>query len=183
MRHPRGALCLLFILGACAPAAEGPPRVQTENELAARTLMGLWGAATPADVAGLFHPDAVYDDFANQHQHQGLQEIGVYIARGLEWATAVDLSVTSIHASETGATVEWVLSAIQDRPAETLVPGVTGREVVVNGVTILEIDGGRIRRAADYMDVLTLLLQLGAEVRLPGGGTLQLDLPPAEEIP
>jgi hypothetical protein len=54
-----------------------------------------------------------------------------------------------------------------------LVPVATGLEVVTNGVTIVEIDGGRIRRAADYMDTTPVLLQLGGRVELPGGGTIE----------
>ena len=50
----------------------------------------------------------------------------------------------------------------------------TGREVVLNGVTVLEVEGGRIERAADYTDSGALLLQLGATVEMPDGTTVQL---------
>lgn len=45
-------------------------------------------------------------------------------------------------------------------------------EVVLSGVTIIEMEGGRIMRAADYTDTQPLLLQLGARIELPGGGLL-----------
>jgi hypothetical protein len=57
-----------------------------------------------------------------------------------------------------------------------VVPIATGLEVVLNGVTIVEIDGGRIRRAADYMDTSQLFLQLGARLELPGDGVIELDV-------
>jgi hypothetical protein len=50
--------------------------------------------------------------------------------------------------------------------------------VVLNGVTIIEMDGGRIRRAADYIDVLPLVLQLGGKAELPGGVVMDLDPDP-----
>ena len=58
-----------------------------------------------------------------------------------------------------------------------MVPVATGLEVVTNAVTIVEIDGGRIRRGADYMDTATMLLQLGARVELPGDAVMELDVP------
>lgn len=166
----------LLALTACAPA--GPSPLLNENEIAARTVMSLWETGDTEELAHLFYSDAVYDDFPNQTQYRGLEEIAGYIAHVHDWADAVSMSVSEVHVSETGAVVEWVFSGAQDKPIGTRVPVATGREVLLNGVTILEIDGGRIRRAADYIDVLPLLLQIGAEVHLPGGSVMKLDLEP-----
>lgn len=170
-------LALAAALSSCAGSGEGPSRVEAENEVAARTLMTLWGSGDVASLAGLFHPDAVYDDHPNQTQYRGIEEIAGYVNHVHDWATAVDMAVLAVHASEHGATVEWVFSAIQDRPIGSRVPVATGREVVLNGVTVLEMDGGRIRRAADYTDGLAMALQLGGEVHMPGGSVIRLDLP------
>jgi len=177
------ALALAAPLPACAGPAEGPSRVEAENEVAARTLMTLWGSGDVASLTGLFHPDAVYDDYPNQTQYRGIEEIAGYVNHVHDWATAVDMAVLAVHPSERGATVEWVFSAIQDRPIGSRVPVATGREVVLNGVTVLELEGGRIRRAADYIDALALVLQLGGEAHMPGGSVIKLDLPdpPAED--
>lgn len=173
----RLGLALAVASAACASPAAAPSRVVAENEIAARTLMSLWGSGDTDALAGLFHPDAVYDDYPNQTQYRGIEEIAGYVNHVHDWATAVDMAVLAVHPSEQGATVEWVFSAIQDRPIGDRVPVATGREVVLNGVTVLEMDGGRVRRAADYIDVLAFVLQLGAEVRMPGGGVMRLDLP------
>ena len=42
----------------------------------------------------------------------------------------------------------------------------------MNGVTVLELEDGIITRAADYIDVTPLLLQLGASISLPDGGVM-----------
>ncbi len=164
-----------LVLGACAPRPSGPSRLQAENEIAIRTLIGMVGSGNADDVAGLFHPDALYDDFANQHQYRGLEEIAGYVSGGSQWATAVSVDVIELHVSSTGAVAEWVFTGVQDKPVGSLLPVVTGREVVLNGVTIIEMEDGRIRRAADYVDALPLVLQLGGEVRMPGGGVLKQD--------
>ena len=176
----RAVVSLSLFLVSCAPA--GPSPLLNQNEIAARTIMSLWETGEVEELATLFYSDAVYDDFPNQTQYRGLEEIAGYIAHVHDWADAVSMSVTAVHTSETGAVAEWVFSAVQDKPIGTRVPVATGRDVLLNGVTILEIDGGRIRRAADYIDVLPLVLQLGAEVHMPGGSVMKYDLPPLSDL-
>jgi ketosteroid isomerase-like protein len=180
-----GALALTLFAVSCSPASSGPSRAQAENEIAIRSLMAMLGSGNADDVAGLFHPDAVYDDYANQHQYRGLEEIAGYITGGTRWATGVSMDVMDVHVSDSVAVAEWVFTGIQDRPIGSFLPEITGREVVLNGVTIIEMEAGRIRRAADYLDALSLVLQLGAEVRTPGGGVLRQEsaAAPAQEEP
>jgi steroid delta-isomerase-like uncharacterized protein len=170
-------LLLILSLG-CARGEDARPRVLAENEIAIRSLMALWESGQTQELTGLFWPDAVYDDFPNQAQYHGLEEIAGYVEHVHTWATGVTMGVTAVHASDSGAVAEWVFSAIQHRPIPGQVPVATEREVVLNGVTIIEMDRGRIRRAADYIDVLPLVLQLGGRAELPGGVVLELDLPP-----
>ena len=179
-----GLLALALFATACSTGGAGPSQVQAENEITIRTLLSMMGSGNADDVAGLFHPNAVYDDYANQQQYRGMEEIAGYVAGGTRWATAVSMDVMSVHVSDSVAVAEWVFTGIQDRPIRSLLPMVTGREVVLNGVTIIEMEDGRIRRAADYVDVLPLVLQLGGEVHMPGGGIIRLEagaLPADEE--
>ncbi len=172
-------LVVTLVTTACAPRS-GPSPTVAGNEIVARTLMSAWESGDVNVLTDLFYPDAVYDDFPNQMQYQGIREIVGYVQQVQGWAGGLNIDVSAVHPSETGATVEWIFSATQDHPIGDRVPVATGREVVLNGVTILEIDHGRIRRAADYMDALALVLQLGGEVRMPGGSVIRLDdvLPP-----
>lgn len=179
------ALSLALLQGACTTGAQGPSQAEAENEIAVRSLLAMMASGDATDVAGLFLPDAVYDDYANQQQYRGLEEIAGYIKGGTRWATAVSMDVMSVHVSASGAVAEWVFTGIQDRPIRSFVPVATGREVVLNGVTILEMEGGRIHRAADYTDALALVLQLGGEVSMPGGGVLKQEPTeaPADSVP
>ncbi|HSG08287.1 MAG TPA: nuclear transport factor 2 family protein [Longimicrobiales bacterium] len=176
-----GVVALSLGLSSCARS--GPSPRLNENEIVARTLMSLWETGDTEELARLFYGDAVYDDFPNQTQYRGLEEIAGYLTHVHDWADGVSMGISEVHVSETGAVVEWVFSAMQDKPIGSVVPVATGREVLLNGVTILEIEAGRIRRAADYIDVLPLVLQLGAEVRLPGGSIMKLDLLPLDADP
>lgn len=149
----------------------------SQNELVLRSLIDAVQAADTATIVELFWPEATYDDYASQLQHRGIEEILGYLTSVHEWADDVYMNVGEVHVGTTSAVAEWIFAGVQARPMGEMVPIATGLEVVTNGVTIVEIDGGRIRRAADYMDTTTMLLQLGARVELPGDGVMELDVP------
>ena len=159
---------------ACRPTQE---QAVSQNELIARSLVDAIQAADTATIVELFWPEATYDDYASQLQHRGTDEILGYLTSLHDWADDVYLNVGAVHVSATGAVAEWIFAGVQARPMGELVPVATGLEVTANGVTILEIDGGRIRRGADYMDTSSMLLQLGGRMELPGGSVLELDVP------
>lgn len=167
------ALTGTLLLGGCAPA--GGDAASTRNELLMLSLLDAQQSADTTAIAELFWPDAVYDDYANQLQYRGIREIVGYVTSVHVWADDVYLNAGEVHASPTGAVAEWLFAGVQARPMGDYVPTVTGREVVLNGVTIIEVDGGRIRRAADYMDTAPLALQLGGRIELPGGQVIELE--------
>ncbi len=165
------ALALLIVLvgAACADTEPGPSVEARQGELALRSLAVAFESADTALVLELFWPQATYDDFAAQITYEGIEEIVGYVTAVHAWGDDVYKNVGRVHLTETGAVGEWVFSAVQNRPLGALAPIGTGREVVLNGVTILEMDRGRILRAADYVDTQPMLSQLGARV-VPGGG-------------
>ena len=167
--------CALALVCACAPAERDSTAATNRSELLARTLMSTWSSADTAAILDLFWPEATYDDFANQVTYQGLEEIVGYVTQVHDWGDDVYMSVARLHPSETGAVTEWVFSAVQNRPMGDRLPVATGREVVLNGVTIIELRGDRIIRAADYIDTAPLLLQLGGRIELPGGVIIDLE--------
>jgi ketosteroid isomerase-like protein len=171
----RGAALVMGagLLAACA--AGGPDAASARNELLVLSLLDAQQSADTLALTQLFWPDAVYDDYANQLQYRGLEEIVGYVTSVHVWADDVYLNAGEVHASPTGAVAEWLFAGVQARPMGDYVPAVTNREVVLNGVTIIEVEGGRIRRAADYTDTAPLALQLGGRIELPGGRVIELE--------
>jgi hypothetical protein len=167
------ALCSASLLGACTTG--GADAASARNELLVLSLLSAQQAADTTAIADLFWPDAIYDDYANQLEYRGIEEIVGYVTSVHTWADDVYLNAGAVHSSPTGAVAEWLFAGVQARPMDGYVPTVTGREVVLNGVTIIEVDGGRIRRAADYMDTAPLTLQLGGRIELPGGQVIELE--------
>ena len=159
---------LLGTLSCGAPSAD--PSGSSEAELTIQLLTTAIATADTAVILELFWPEATYDDFAGQQTYQGIQEIVAYLTAVYEWGDDVYMNLSRVHTSSTGAIGEWIFSAIQSRPIGDRFPVASGNEVVLNGVTIIEMEGGRIIRAADYVDGVPLILQLGGRIELPGGG-------------
>lgn len=169
------AFCSLVVaLTACVGEEDTGQRAR-EAELLARSLAAAIETADTALIRDLFWPQATYEDFPNQHSYLGVEEIVGYMTGAHRWANDVLMNVGNVHPTSGGGVVfEWVFSGVQVRPMPGVLSEGTGEEVVLNGVTILEVDGGRVERAADYTDSGALLLQLGARVEMPDGTTLEL---------
>ncbi len=170
-----GAALALTALAAAACGPSTPDAVLAEHELLARTVMAAWEARDMEALSRELWPDAVWDDFPNGVTYRGVEEIAAYKSEVHAWASDLVINVTAVHSSPSGATVEWVLYGTQTAPMAGRVEAVTDREVLVNGVTILEVEDGLVARGADYLDTLPLMLQLGGRVELPGGEVLELE--------
>ena len=168
------ASLVVAVLAGCAQLSESEEQRLREAELAARSLMAAWESADQALIEDLFWPEATYDDFPNQHTYQGIQEITGYVEAMHAWADNVYMNVGKVHVTTDGAVIEWVFSAIQARPMGAVTVG-TGAEIVTNGVTVIEFQGDRIIRAADYADTTPMMLQVGGRIELPGGGVMEME--------
>jgi steroid delta-isomerase-like uncharacterized protein len=138
----------------------------------ARELMTVWETGDTQPLDTMLADSAVYDDYPNGEQYRGKTGIAEYVAHVHGWASGRRFDVTRVSGSPSTAVVEWVMHGVQDRPIGTRVAIATNRTFELHGATIVEVRDGRITRAADYMDVLGFVLQLGAGVDLPGGAHL-----------
>ena len=152
---------------ACGPSGTSTSSTTApESELKILMLATAVERADTALIADLFWPEATYDDFANQLTYQGILEIVGYLTSAHEWGDDIYMNMGRINTGSTMAVGEWIFSAVQNRPMGDQVPFVTGREVVLNGATIIELEGGRIMRAADYVDTAPLTLRLGGRRKI-----------------
>ena len=159
---------------ACVPSGNSTNSTTApESELKILMLATAVESADTALIADLFWPEATYDDFANQLTYQGIPEIIGYLTSAHEWGDDIYMNMGRVNTGPTMAVGEWIFSAVQNRPMGNQVPFVPGREVVFNGATIIELEGGRIMRAADYVDTAPLTLQLGGSINFPTDGVTE----------
>lgn len=172
----RLAACVVVSsLVACGPS---PEQADTLGRYLMESLVYARQTADTAMMEELFLPDATYDDYPGQLQHEGIQDIVGYLTSVHDWADDVYLTLGNVRTGPSIVVGEWYLSAVQSRPIPGVIGTGTDRDVTINGITLLEMAGGRIVRASDYWDDEALLLQLGARIELPDG-TVVTDLGPA----
>lgn len=161
---------LAAMLAGCTPSAD-------LAEQRARELMEVWESGDASRLAEIATPDLVYVDIPNAERFEGLDGAKRYVGHVHSWASQVTITVAAVHSGPTGAVAEWVMRGVQDRPIPGRVPVGTNRPFELKGATVVALRNGRIARAADYMDVLGFVIQLGAHVELPGG----VVVPPRDE--
>ncbi|MDT8436664.1 MAG: nuclear transport factor 2 family protein [Gemmatimonadota bacterium] len=159
------AMWIPVLLCACASCG-GRPESAAER---ARQLMEVWETGDVELLAEIAAPGIVYDDVPNGERFEGLEEASGYVRHVHAWAGQVDIEVTAVHGNGDAAYAEWVMTGVQDRPIPGRIPVATDRKFEIRGLTLVETRDGRIARAADYMDVLRFVVQLGGRVELPGG--------------
>lgn len=160
-------LTALFVVMSFPLTAWSAGPSPSPRDLAER-LMETWESGKISDIEELFAPDATYDDVPNGRLLVGHEEIAGYVQHVHAWASEIEIELTAVHAGPTSAAAEWIMSAIQDRPIPGRVPVATNRRIELRGLTLVECEDGRIRRAADYIDVASFVMQLGGRLVLPG---------------
>jgi steroid delta-isomerase-like uncharacterized protein len=178
MRHslggPKGGdvLRTLLAISALAIVLAGCIGRHEDAEQQVRQLMTIWETGDAAPLAEIATPDVVYDDVPNGERFQGLDGVRRYVEHVHAWAAQVEITISAVHSGPDAAVAEWIMRGVQDRPIPGRVPVATNRPFELKGVTLIELRDGRIARAADYIDVLGFVVQLGGRVELPGGAVI-----------
>lgn len=154
-----------LILSGCGQTAE-------LADQRARQLMTIWETGDSAMLEEIASPDIVYDDIPNGERFEGFDGVRRYVGHVHSWASQVQITVVAVHSGPDAAVAEWVMRGVQDRPIPGRIPEATNRPFELKGVTLVELQDGRIARAADYLDVLGFVVQLGSRVELPGGAVI-----------
>ena len=132
-------------------------------------LMNLWETGDTLKTTNIFINESTYNDIANNQVFSGIQEINKYISHIHTWASEIKMTTRNIKVSNENGYIEWTLNAKQTKPIIGRIPVATNNDIVLKGVTIIEMKNEKIEKASDYMDVLGFVIQLGSKVELPGG--------------
>ena len=154
--------CLIF--SACSQYARTPDA----PDLVVR-LMDVWESGKQESLAEFVDSSAVYDDIPNNHRFEGIEGFENYVGHVHNWASEISITIQETGGSTERAYAEWTMHAKQSKPIEGRIPIATDSTFTLKGLTLVEVENGKIIRAADYIDVLGFILQLGSTVELPGG--------------
>jgi len=118
-----------------------------------------WSSHDTEKVLSLFTDDCVYEDVTFGAINRGKKELRAF-ADGV-FASVPDFKVelTARFVAGSQAGMEWVMSGTHKGDF----PGMpaTGKRFSIRGVTILELQAGKIRRNSDYWDAASVMRQVG----------------------
>jgi steroid delta-isomerase-like uncharacterized protein len=118
-----------------------------------------WSSHNTEKVLSLFSDDCVYEDVTFGVVNRGKKELQAFADGVFAAVTDFKVELTARFAAATWAGMEWVMSGTHKGDF----PGMpaTGKHFSIRGVTILELQAGKIRRNSDYWDAATVMRQVG----------------------
>ncbi len=152
------ALIVSLTTASAVAAQDRPPS-------AARSLAGYaeaWSAHDVERIASYFTEDAIYEDVTLGEVHRGRPAIKAFAQGTFDLLPEFAIEQRSLLGGERWAAVEWVMTGT-DRA--------TGKRFSVRGVSVMELEGGKIRRNSDYWNMADLLRQTGALPQDQGSGS------------
>ncbi len=114
----------------------------------------------PERVLALFTDDGGFEDATFGVAVRGKEDLRRYVTGAFATVPDFTFGVTRRFAASHWAAIEWVMSGTHtgDFPG---MPATGKRFSSVRGVSILELEAGKIRRESDYWDAATFMKQVG----------------------
>jgi len=151
---------VLALFGWTALISPTPAMAQGDVPDPVEAFLAAWNQGDAVGVGALCRTDAEYTEVAIGTVHHGPDGCGEYASLTFTGAPDFELETIRIVRDGHGAVAEWIMRGTHtgDWPG---LPA-TGAGFSAPGVSVIETDGQRVRRGADYWDLYTLLQQLGA---------------------
>ena len=166
LRRFAGASLLTLMIAAAGCESEPPVPA---GERIGTALIEVWRSGDRLAAEDLLDPAVVWEDRSSGTMAQGFPEAVEYLLGLHSWAESLFVDMVSIQATDHAATIEWVMEGVT-RPTDDP----TARSHFhIDGVTVIQIESGRIVGAVDYSNPVGLILARGGSVTLPDGTQLQ----------
>lgn len=127
-----------------------------------------WDSHDGEHIASFMTEDVTYTDVALGETHTGRNDVAAWINRMVE-TFSTDYYLEPVHslATDRGYALEWVLKGTNDRPAQF---PATDKPFAIRGVSVGELEGGKIKRNTDYWSLAEFLMQVGLMPAPAGAG-------------
>ena len=127
-----------------------------------------WDSHDAERITSFMTPDVTYSDVSLGETHTGREDVAAWIDTMVDEFSTDYLfeSVFSFSTDDVYA-LEWVLKGTNDRGK--LFPA-TNRPFTIHGVSVGELEGGKIKRNTDYWSLGEFLMQVGLMPAPEGAG-------------
>lgn len=127
-----------------------------------------WDSHDGERITSFMAPDATYSDVALGQTHTGSTDIAAWINTMVdEFSTDYWFETVFAFSTDSVYALEWVMKGTNDRGK--LFPA-TDKPFAIHGVSVGELEGGKIKRNTDYWSLGEFLMQVGLMPTPQGAG-------------
>ena len=119
--------------------------------------MGAWNAKDPDAMRALFTPDGRYEDLAFKISAEGARGVATWVQISIDHIPDLRGEILGAFQAGDQVSVRWTFSGTPRRLGP--VPG-TGKSYRLTVFSLLDLNGGKIVRAADCYNLADLLQQI-----------------------
>jgi steroid delta-isomerase-like uncharacterized protein len=134
---------VLMVPLLAASTASGQDQGSAEARLLS-SYAAAWSSHDVEKVAAYFTDDAIYEDVTLGQVHQGKSAIKAFAQGTFDMLPGYAMKQQSLVLGNGSAAVEWVMSGTY---------GETGKSFSVRGVSVMQLENGKIRRNSDYWNM------------------------------
>jgi steroid delta-isomerase-like uncharacterized protein len=164
LRSGSGAITLLFWILSPLLAQDSQPCAAPGADRFAVAWLDAFNAADVDRILTFYNHDAVYEDVPSLDNGwdallDGREMIKAALVSGFEEFPDQNFELVSASCAGDRLVVEWIMTGtnLGDFPGMTA----TGRSISIRGVSLVQLEKGKIAKQRDYYDGYLLLSQLG----------------------
>ena len=153
---------LLCTLLSVASSEKADKKIR-QNEILVSSFIEALNTKDMDKLTSLFTEDGTYEEVCSGRLNKGREAIANYIQVTLEGIPDSKFELVSISCNANHAIFEWIWKGTNTVgwPAMNLPP--TGKYLELRGVSVMDIENGRIRANRDYWDWNSFMKGIGAK--------------------
>ncbi len=148
MRTIVTAACLFLL---ATPSAQQDKPATSSGKAVLEAYVSAWNRHDSAALDNLLAPDAVHKDIAWPSRDEGPAQVKKFMQQMIALEPEFNWRLTNVIESGSTVAAEWTWTATFTGDCPT-VGQVVGLHSSTRGVSVAEIDNGRIKRFTDYYD-------------------------------
>jgi len=134
-----------------------------KNEELAKAFIETLNTRDYSQFTSLFLEDSFYEEVCTGQKYEGKEAIKTYTKGTIDGVPDSKFEIITIVVSETNASVEWLWKGTNTVGWPDMGLPATDKYFEIKGVSVMDIENGKIKHNRDYWDWNTFMTGIGAE--------------------
>lgn len=131
----------------------------------AQTIIDTWNTKVDEKIIQLYAVDYEGEDLSGSKKRSGIEGVKGWLNSVLHAFPNIHYTLVDYVANEGRLVLHWV--AVGDHHGSFLKIPASGKQVTINGVSLLKIENGKIKEGKLFWDLAAVLRQIGLLPQMP----------------